>query len=144
MWTEAEFYSFLEHYGVPITDAIREEVRRDQSDPKKWVIAPGSPIGLYEPDPDQSQYAEELAEQARHNEASRMRHRPRAMHLDGTWFEPEESEGPLSPPVRMRLKPGATIDQVFEAMRPQLRADVFYFQEFIAKHRGDAHAWSQT
>jgi len=44
-WTEAEFIGFLEQSGIPVTDAIREEIERDQSDPKKWVAAPGLPMG---------------------------------------------------------------------------------------------------
>ena len=52
MWTEDQAYGLLEQYGVTVTDAIREEISQDQTDPSKWIVAPAHPsewVDLFEP-----------------------------------------------------------------------------------------------
>jgi hypothetical protein len=131
--TETEFLAFLAEYGVPVTDAIRAEVARDQTDPSKWMIVPGSLCDLMEP-ADQSLYTEHIAEQIVSRAAVNKANPPRWMGPDGSWHDVEVTDEELPPPVVMQLKQGITQEQMADAVRPQLRAHRHYIEAFVKEH----------
>jgi hypothetical protein len=128
MLTVSEFFYVVESAGVPLTDAIRAEISRDQSDRSKWALAPARFTDLCEPDPDQSRAERQrafLLEQAK-TRPSQRRWNPKT----GVVVEHYPAIDEIAVTV-LRWKPG--VDPA-TALRPQLYAQPHYVEDFIRRY----------
>jgi hypothetical protein len=128
MWTEPEFYGFLEQYGIPVTDAIREEVARDQGDPAKWCLAPARLSNLCEPDPDQSR-----AEQQRAFLVENAKTYPTRRSWKPATGEVKEHYSTADEIAVTALRWKAGVDPT-TVLVPQLHAQREYVEAFIKQH----------